>query len=171
MRSVMVRQIKLAVARGLGLVIHSRDAEEDTLEVLREHVPRDTPIHLHSFTGTVEILGHFLNEWPFCYYGANGALTYATATSLAHLVNYCPLNRLLLETDGPFMIPEPHRFSGGSSHAGHIPWIAEKVAVIKGVSAEVVLTHAQANFSTMYNLGDLDPIDLSQLKCKGAGPM
>lgn len=153
MRRVFVRQVKLAVERGFPLVVHSRDAENDVLEVLREHLPRDRRVHLHSFGGTVECLDAFLEEWPLCFLGVNGVATYHTAAGIVELVSHVPLEQLLLETDGPFMMPEPYRYCGLGSHAGHVPWIAVCVAAVKDVTPESVLAHVAANFASMYGRG------------------
>merc|ERR1712151_1062906 len=145
-REVFIRQIKLAVKHGYALIVHSRDAEPEVLDVLLEHLPRDSRLQLHSFAGSVEILARFFEEWPNSYLGMNGVATYPTATKIADLVEFVPLERLLLETDGPFMMPEPYRYSGLGSHPGHIPWIAQCVGAIKGIPPDVVLSRANANF-------------------------
>merc|ERR1712190_643076 len=106
-----------------------------------------------GFAGSVEILARFFEEWPNSYLGMNGVCTYPTAAKIADLVEFVPLERLLLETDGPFMMPEPYRYSGLGSHPGHIPWIAVCVAAIKDVTPEAVLAHAAANFTSMYGMG------------------
>lgn len=153
MVDVFVQQLQLAVGRRLPLVIHSRDAEDDVVDVLRDHVPRDTLVHLHSFSGSLDTLMDFLDEFPRSFFGANGAVTYpGEAEKLAELARCVPLDRMLLETDGPYMIPEPFRFKGGGSHAGHIPWIAQRVADIKAVPLEVVLAQTQANVCAMYGI-------------------
>lgn len=152
MRRVLVRQVRLAVERNLPLVIHSRDAEDDTFEVLREHLPRSYRVHLHSFAGSVRTLAKFLEDWPRCYFGVNGLVTYPTTPFIVDLVRHAPLNRILLETDGPFMIPEPFRYNSWASHAGHIPWIAQRVAEIKNMSPEVVLAQIHVNFCAMYGI-------------------
>merc|ERR1712151_967461 len=107
----------------------------------------------HSFGGSVAILSAFLEEWPRCFLGVNGVVTYHTAVDAVELVAAAPLERMLLETDGPYMMPEPYRYSGLGSHAGHIPWIAQCVAAIKNVSPETVLAHADMNFCSMYGIG------------------
>eukprot|EP00928_Gymnodinium_smaydae_P054368 TRINITY_DN38151_c0_g1_i1.p1 TRINITY_DN38151_c0_g1~~TRINITY_DN38151_c0_g1_i1.p1 ORF type:complete len:514 (+),score=65.55 TRINITY_DN38151_c0_g1_i1:201-1544(+) len=153
MRRVFVRQILLAVARDVPLVVHSRDAEADVLDVLREHFPRNRSVHIHSYTGPVHILESFFNEWPQSYVGVNGVVTYETATKIMDLVRFAPLERILLETDGPFMLPEPFRYTaGGGAHPGHIPWIAKRVAELKSVPMDTVLTRTRASFRSMYGI-------------------
>merc|ERR1712151_1150745 len=111
----------------------------------------------HSFGGSVAILSAFLEEWPRCFLGVNGVVTYHTAVDAVELVAAAPLERMLLETDGPFMMPEPYRHAGLGSHAGHIPWIAQCVAALKNVSPEAVLHATCTNFRTMYGISEPPP--------------
>lgn len=152
MFDAFTRQARAAVRLGLPLVVHSRDAEEDTIDVLRENVPRDHPVYLHSYTGLhdAEMLTTFLAEWPHSVVGIAGAISYLKATNLHSLARALPLDRILLETDGPYMPPEPYRYQ--HSHPGHIPWIAEGVARAKGISVAAVLSAAHANFMRFYRL-------------------
>lgn len=150
MREAFAAQAKVAVRRGLPLVVHSRDAEEDTLEVLRETVPREHPVYLHSYTGSAAMMQEFLEFWPQSYVGMAGCVSYEAAWQIHDLAEALPLGRLLLETDGPYMAPVPHR--GEESHPGHIPWVAKGVANVKGISMSEVLAAAHANFLRFYRL-------------------
>lgn len=154
MKDVFRKQALGAVRRGLPLVVHSRDAEDDTLSVLYTVVPQTHPVHLHSFMGSVECLKEFLRRYHNGYYGVAGCVTYEGVQlyegGLKGLVQACPLERLLLETDGPFMAPKPYR--GEESHPGQIPWVAEGVAKIKGVSVQDVLAAAHINFCRLYGI-------------------
>lgn len=153
MMEAFARQAAIAVRRGLPLVVHSRDAEADTLEVLNCHVPCGHPVHLHSFMGSVKMMREFLETWSSGYVGVAGAVSYKGSHypgGLIDIVQALPLERTLLETDGPYMAPNPYR--GEESHPGHIPWIAEGIARLKGVSTEEVLATTYANFRRMYNL-------------------
>merc|ERR1719265_156827 len=100
MIDVFVRQVRLAVRRGLPLVVHSRDAVEDVLMVLREHVPERHRIYLHSFMGTLSEVATFLDTLPECYIGIAGGVTWPVAElfegGLAHICRALPLERLLL---------------------------------------------------------------------------
>lgn len=154
MKDAFARQAVLAVERGLPLVVHSRDAEEDTLAVLRSCLPRGHPVHLHSFMGSVATMQAFLEQWPNGCVGIAGAISYEGSDQpggLHDIARALPLDRILLETDGPYMAPNP--FRGEESHPGHIPWIAESVAKAKGnVSVAEVLAAVHQNFRRMYRL-------------------
>merc|ERR1712216_128815 len=131
MKGVFARQCRLAVSRNWPIVVHSRDAEADTIEILEEHVPQDHPVYFHSFTGSIELLEKFFAHWRNGFAGFAGCVTYPRALPLHELSRVVPLDRLLLETDGPYMAPEPYR--GEVAHPGHIPWVAEGVAKARGV--------------------------------------
>merc|ERR1712039_84845 len=109
MQNCFIRQIRVAARRKLPLVVHSRDAVSDVLQILRRHLSMEHPIHLHSFQGTPEELQEFLDGWPNGYIGVTGAVTWMVANRPGGLNDICratPLDRLLLETDGPFMAPQ-----------------------------------------------------------------
>lgn len=143
-------QARVAVRRKLPLIVHTRDAEEDTLNILRANVPSEHRVYLHSFMGTQKFLEDFLEGWPHGYIGICGAISYPAAEDLRERAKFIPLKRLLLETDGPHMAPEPHR--GEESHPGHIPWIAVAVAKAKGISVLEVIDACHANFLNFYGL-------------------
>eukprot|EP01101_Sappina_pedata_P012347 TRINITY_DN8461_c0_g1_i1.p1 TRINITY_DN8461_c0_g1~~TRINITY_DN8461_c0_g1_i1.p1 ORF type:complete len:180 (-),score=38.41 TRINITY_DN8461_c0_g1_i1:100-639(-) len=130
------RQIELALAARKPMIIHTREAEKETLEIMKEMIPKDWKLHVHCFTDSIafaeELLAHFPNLWI----GFTGVITFRSAKKLQQVVKRVPLNRILLETDGPSMTPEP--FRGQPCHSGHIPLIAEKVALLKGVPVEEV---------------------------------
>jgi TatD DNase family protein len=155
MKDVFARQSAHAVERGLPLVVHSRDAEADTLEVLRTCVPREHRVFLHSFMGSVATTNQFLEQWPNSFVGIVGALSYEgvgreTPGGLHDIARALPLDRILLETDGPYMAPCPYR--GEEAHFGHIPWIAHAIAEAKGIGVADVLTITYQNFRKMYSL-------------------
>jgi len=154
MRQAFVRQAHVAVRRGLPLVVHSRDAVGDTIAVLREVVPFDHHVHMHSYMGTAAEMAEFLESWPNGCIGITGAITWPVASrvegGLADLVRALPVERLLLETDGPFMSPIPYR--GEESHPGLIPWIAAAVAKIKSLQTAEVLAAAHNNFCRVYRV-------------------
>jgi len=151
MLDVFIRQVRLAVRKNLPLVVHSRDAEEDTLKVLRDILPLDHHVYLHSFTASaVDILSEFLERWPHSCVGIAGAVTYQNARNLHALARVLPLDRMLLETDGPYMAPEPCRYH--HTAPGHVPCIAAGIARLKGVSAVEVLAACHENFLRFYRL-------------------
>lgn len=129
-------QLCLAAKLNLPVVIHSRDAEEDTLSILQElsgNLQRKGVIH--SFTSSQQ-LAQSCVELGF-YIGINGIITFKNAQDVRDVVKAIPLEYLLLETDAPFLTPDPYR--GHENAPKYLPLIAEKIAQIKGLKVEEVL--------------------------------
>lgn len=143
MLEVFVRQVKLAVSRGLPLVVHSRDADEDCMAVLREHLPREHKVHIHAFQGSVGFMKEALRAFPNCYFGASGMIIMPFPVEEAlEIAKECPLERLLLETDSPYLAWGPRDITA----------IAKKVARFKGVTRDEVLAAAAANCIYFYGI-------------------
>lgn len=149
-KRVFARQLRLAVEIGKPLVIHTREAEEDTIEILKEIVPQDFRIHLHCFTSSKEMALNLLDHFPNLYIGITGVVTFGSAGSVREVVQSVPLERLLLETDGPFMAPIPLR--GKTCHSGMIPHTAKKIASIKGISTAEVVERTRENTLRLYGI-------------------
>jgi len=145
-------QMSLAANTGLPVVIHMREAEEDVYAVLRsalsEHPPAEDgghgapgPILMHCFLGGPE----WAEKWLAlgCMLGVGGAVTFKKSDALREAVRLAPLDRLLLETDCPYMTPHPYR--GKRNEPAHIPHIAEAVAQAKGLTVEEVATATTEN--------------------------
>lgn len=143
-------QLGLGIQAGKPLVIHTREAEADTLEILRRHVPRDWPVHVHCFTSSLPFAQSLLTEFSRLYLGFTGIITFKNAVDLQEVALHTPLNRLLLETDGPYLAPVPHR--GQVAHPGHIPLIAQKLAEIKKVNAAELFAAARQNTRDLYGI-------------------
>jgi TatD DNase family protein len=149
-RRVFKRQLKMAVALNKPVVVHSRKAEDDTLEILSDNLPESWPIHLHCFTGTPAFAAGIISRFPNLYIGVTGALTFKNAGNIRASVQSVPLERLLLETDAPYMAPVPHR--GKPSHCGHVPLIALEISSIKQCSVEAVYAAAWRNTQKLFGL-------------------
>lgn len=135
-------QLQMAVDHNLPVVIHSRDADEDTISVLKNFgsaLKRKGVIH--SFTSGLE-LAHFALDENF-YLGFNGIITFKNAENVRDALKITPLERILLETDSPFLTPDPYR--GAENAPYYLPFIAEKIAEVKGVSLDLILIHAYQN--------------------------
>lgn len=149
-RQVFARQIRMAVSLKKPLIVHSREAEKDTLELLRTNMPLDWLVHIHSFNDSAEYLQQLLATFPRAFIGITGAITFEDARQLREIVaKFLPLDRLLLETDAPYMAPRPNK---GPSHPGHIPAIAQCIAQLKGVTVHEVMNAARKNTKTMYGI-------------------
>ncbi len=127
------RQLELAVLSGLPVIIHSRDAAADTLRILKETAGKITGV-IHCYSYSPE-LAEELIEMGF-YIGVGGVVTFRNAKKLKETVSRIPSDRILLETDCPYMAPEPHR--GLRNNSTLIPFIAEQIAAQKGISREEV---------------------------------
>lgn len=125
------RQLELATECQLPVIIHSRDAAEDTMHILKEHT---LPGVIHCYSYSSEMAKEFVKMGY--YIGVGGVVTFKNAKKLKETVQEIPLERILLETDCPYMAPEPHR--GKRNDSSYIPYIVEKIAELKGVSTKEV---------------------------------
>jgi TatD DNase family protein len=149
-RKVFARQIRMGVEHGKPLIIHTREAEADTLEVLLQEAPRDWKIHVHCFTSSPDMAEKLLAGFPNLCLGLTGIVTFKNAQELQAVAKATPLDRLLLETDGPYLAPIPHR--GKPAHPGHIPLIAQKIAELKEVGVDSVYAAARENTRRIYGI-------------------
>ena len=139
------QHIDLAKQLHKPLVIHDREAHGDTLEILKKHKPKGV---LHCFSGSPETAEEILKLGM--YIGLGGVLTFKNARKAVEVAEKLPLDRLLLETDCPYMAPVP--FRGKRNFSGYIPYIAEKVAEIKGIDPQTVLDITSENAKTLFKI-------------------
>lgn len=142
------RQIALARQVSLPMIIHSRDAAQDTLDIMKACKAEEAGGVIHCFSYGVEMAREYLNMG--FYIGIGGVLTFKNAKKLKEVANYVPLDRILLETDCPYMAPEPHRGKRNSSL--YLPYVAETLATIKGVDVEEVYQITRENGKQMYRI-------------------
>lgn len=142
-RRIFIKQLEIAKRRDMPVVIHSRDASGDTLDILREYKPRGV---LHCFSGSAETAKEVVKLGM--YIGFTGVLTFKNSKKAWAACNEVPLDRLLLETDCPYMAPVPHR--GEKSDSSMIKFTAAKMAEIKGVSTEEMIDLARENGERLF---------------------
>lgn len=143
------KQLEIASNSDKPVIIHSRDAEEDTISVLKEFSGKlNRKGVIHSFTSK-EILARFAIENDF-YLGFNGIITFKNAKEVRDVVAITPIEKILLETDSPFLTPVPHR--GKENAPFYLPFIAEKIAEIKGISVEEVRETCYQNSLNLFGL-------------------
>lgn len=140
------RQLALAKEKDLPVIIHSRDAAEDTMQILKETPMRENPGVIHCYSYSVEMAREFIKMGY--YIGVGGVLTFKNAKKLRAVVEEIPLERILLETDCPYMAPEPHRGERNSSL--FIPHVVEKIAEIRNISTEEVLQTTNTNARELF---------------------
>lgn len=145
-RSLFIALIKLAKALNLPLVIHSRQAQKETVKILKEAMPIKAVVH--CFSGPLEFLNECLDFGFFISFTCN--ITYKKADNLRQLVKITPLEKLLLETDAPFLPPEGYR--GKRNEPWSVRILAQEIAKLKGIGAEEVARVTTDNAKKFFNL-------------------
>mgnify|MGYP004524273173 FL=1 len=142
------QQLKLAWEIRKPVIIHSRDACADTLECMRmEHADKIGGI-IHCYSYSKEAARDYL-DMGF-HFGIGGVVTFKNARKLIEAVEYIPMERIVLETDCPYMAPEPHR--GTRNDSRNIAFVAEKIAQIKGMTAQEVIDITNKNARKLFGL-------------------
>ena len=142
-----IRQLDLARELDLPVIVHSREAAADTLEVMKEHAKGLRGV-IHCFSYSKEMAQEYVKMGY--YIGVGGVVTFKNAKKLKEVVETIPLERILLETDCPYLAPTPFRGKRNSSE--YIPYIAEEIANIKGVSYEEVVAQTERNGKDLFRI-------------------
>lgn len=142
---VFKEQIKLSKELNLPIIVHDRDAHCDTLNILKEYKPKGV---VHCFSGSVEMAQELLKLGM--YIGVGGVITFKNAKKLPDVVKIIPDEFLLVETDCPYLAPEPHR--GKLCHSGMINLTAKKIAEIRNTTPENILLQTSQNAKKLFNL-------------------
>lgn len=146
---VFLRQLELAREARMPIVIHTRDAWRDTLDVLREHwAPAGVDCVMHCFTGGVEQAQECLDLGFYLSFG--GVTTYPKSKEVREAARVVPADRLLLETDCPYLAPVPHR--GQRNEPAFVVHSAAVIAEVRGVSLEQLAFDTTANFERVFRI-------------------
>jgi TatD DNase family protein len=146
-REVFAAQVSLCCARDLALVVHCRDAWPDAFAILREQgVPARTVFH--CFTGGQSEAGAALDLGAHLSF--SGIVTFRNAAELREVAAWCPLDRLLIETDAPYLAPVPHR--GRPNQPAYLPVVGAAVAVARGVDVMEIADATTANAARVFRL-------------------
>ena len=140
------RQMELARETKLPVIIHSRDAAADTMEVMKQVHAESIPGVIHCYSYSKEMAQEFIKMGY--YIGVGGVVTFKNAKKLKETVQAIPLERILLETDCPYMAPEPHR--GTRNESSNIPFVIAKIAELKGITPEEVERVTEANARRLF---------------------
>ncbi len=141
-------QLELAKEVGLPVVIHNRDSFADCLDIIKASPIRETGGLIHCFSGSVEFLKVILDMG--LYISLGGTVTFKNANKLLEVAKYVPLDRLMLETDCPYLAPVP--FRGKRNSSVYICHTAEKIAELKGISLEEVAFKTYENAKQFYDI-------------------
>lgn len=142
---ILEKQIALAKELDLPIIFHDREAHGDTLNILKKYKPKGV---LHCFSGSVEMAKEIIKLQM--YIGLGGAVTFKNAVKPCEVAKYVPEDKLLIETDAPYMTPVP--FRGKRCDSLHIPYTAEKIAELRGITAQEVLDMTNQNAKTLFNI-------------------
>lgn len=143
-----IRQMALAREKGLPVVIHSRDAAQDTLDIMKAEHAEDLGGVIHCFSYGVEMAREYL-EMGF-FLGIGGVVTFQNAKKLKEVVEYMPMDRLVLETDCPYLSPVPNRGKRNSSL--NLTYVVETISQIKQITPEDVVAITNYNAKKMYRI-------------------
>lgn len=138
-------QIKLAKALNMPVIVHDREAHGDTLDILKQTKPKGV---LHCFSGSKEMAKEIINIGM--YIGLNGVATFKNARKSLEVVKEIPPDRLVLETDCPYLAPEPHR--GKRNDSSYIPFIVERIGEVLEKDAQDILDITYENARRLYSL-------------------
>jgi TatD DNase family protein len=144
-KKIFRRQLELSRRVKKPVVIHTRDATADTIEILKEY--KDIKGILHCYPGSYESALELMNNY---YFGIGGVVTFKNSKKTVEAVSKIPLDRLVIETDAPYLTPTP--FRGKRNHPIYVEYVAQKIAEIKGVSYEEVVRVTTENAMKVYGI-------------------
>ncbi len=142
-----IEQLKIAKTENLPVVIHSREATEDTLAIMQEY-GRDLRGVIHCFSGSVEIAREYVKMGY--YLGIGGVVTFKNSKKLKEVVIDTPLENLVLETDCPYLAPTPNR--GKRNDSTQLEYVAQEIADLKDISYEEVVKVTRKNGKELYGI-------------------
>lgn len=143
-----IRQLQLAKEENLPVVIHSRDAAQDTFAIMKAEHAGTTGGVIHCYSGSVEMAKEYVKLGY--YIGIGGVVTFKNAKALKKVAKEIPLERMVVETDCPYLAPAPHR--GKRNVSAYLPLVIQQIADLRGISAEEVERVTYENACRLYNL-------------------
>ena len=149
-QDVFIKQINLANELNLPICVHDREAHFDTLSILKKH-NQSSKIIMHCFSGSVEFMKECLKE--NIYIALGGVVTFKNAIKAKEVAQEIPLNKLLLETDAPYLAPVPYR--GKENQPAYTQLVAQEIAKLREISIEEVINQTTINAHEIFNLGEI----------------
>jgi len=139
--------IEAAIDLNIPLIIHSRNAENETYDILKKNYQKNLKILMHCFTGSTDFA---LNLLPLnAYFSASGIITFKKSTELQETFKKIPEDKLLIETDSPFLSPEPNR--GKKNEPSFIKFTAQKLANLRNIEVDKLILLTTNNFNTLFS--------------------
>ena len=147
-KTSFVSHIEAAINLDLPLIIHSRNAEKDTFDILNEFKNKNIKILMHCFTGSLSLAKKLLKLDSF--FSASGIVTFKNSNDLQKTFEYIPLEKILIETDSPYLAPVPMR--GKKNEPSYIEYTLKKIAEIKKIKTDYASKVTSQNFNKLFNL-------------------
>ena len=147
-KEVFARQMELARATNLPVIVHNREAHKDTLDIVRQY--SDVPGVYHCYSGGIEDAKVLVDMgWMLSF---TGVITFKNARRALEVIEYLPLDRIMIETDSPYLTPEP--FRGKRNHSGYVHFVSETIARIKGIPPEEAARITLENGRRFFHIND-----------------
>ena len=146
-KEIFIKQIKLANELELPIDIHDRDAHKDTFDILEEY-NKNSKVIMHCFSGSVEFAKECIKKG--FYLGIGGVVTFKNAIKMKEVVKEISLDKIILETDAPYLTPVP--FRGKENQPAYVKYVAEEIAKIKNISFDEVNNITNQNAEKIFNL-------------------
>ena len=143
-----IKQIELANELKLPIIIHDRDAHGDTFEIIKKYKSPEIGCVLHCYSGNVELAREYVKMG--CYISLSGTVTFKNNKKTKEVAREIPLDRLFIETDSPYMAPTPHR--GKRNDPSLVQFVADTIAIEKGVSYETICKATNENARRFFNI-------------------
>lgn len=142
-----IKQIKLANKLELPIVVHDREAHKDCFDILKEH-NKNSKVLFHCFSGSVEFMKECVKQgW---YIAIGGVVTFKNAVKLKEVVKEVPLDKLMLETDAPYLTPVPYR--GKENQPSYVKYVAEEIANLRGMTFAEIANITTQNAEEFFNI-------------------
>lgn len=146
-QEVFIKQIKLANKHNLPICVHDREAHKDTFDILKEY-NKGSDVVLHCYSGSVEFAKECIKEgW---YLGLGGVVTFKNAVKMKETAKEIPLEKIVLETDAPYLTPVP--FRGKENQPAYVKYVAEEISYIKGIPLDEVAEITSQNAERIYRI-------------------
>ena len=148
-RKSFIEHINAALELNIPIIVHTREAENDTCEILKsENKNSNLKILIHCFTGSKEFVKKLLDI--NCYVSVSGIITFNSSTELAETVSFIPIEKLLVETDSPYLSPMP--FRGKPNEPSYIIHTIDKLSLIKKMPKKKIISNTTNNFKKLFDI-------------------
>lgn len=146
-RKVFIYQLELAERFNLPVIIHSREAAEETMDIIKEHCPQRRGV-IHCFSSSYEMACEYI-KMGF-YIGIGGVVTFKNGVKLKEVAKNIPLSSILIETDCPYMAPVP--FRGQRNDSSYLSYVVDEIASLRNISSEEVIKATEENARRLFNI-------------------